>query len=231
MHTVTSRTCGRTPIRIAVLTLAVAGLLAAIPTAEAAAAHPPTPYGVNLVRNPGAEDGHATDGESTIPIPHWKVTGGYGTVVRYGTPRFPSKATSSGIHGGDKFFTCGESTVEGTIRTRISLIGRGAAIDGGHVTAVLRARIATALSPPDEGWVSAEFLTAPGPGGIQLLFDTINTAHVIASDDVFKLRTAAKRLPAGTREIDVDLNGLRVGNGDTYCDAYFDNIELRLKHV
>ena len=76
----------------AVCALACAGALLGAP----AAAH------ANLLRNPGAETGAASDqGWDSVTIPGWKVAEGLPTVVRYGTRGFPavSRRTRGANHG------------------------------------------------------------------------------------------------------------------------------------
>jgi YVTN family beta-propeller protein len=77
---------------LAVCALACAGALLGTP----AAAH------ANLLRNPGAEAGAASDqGWDSVTIPGWKVAEGLPTVVRYGTPGFPaaSRRRPAADHG------------------------------------------------------------------------------------------------------------------------------------
>jgi len=231
---VTSRSHRRWQGRLPLLTVAVASLLVAGPAGAVAAAQPPTPYGVNLVRNPGAEAGPAGDGASVVPIPHWKTSTktDYFTVVPYGATDFPTHAESRRIDGGKQFFSCGDGTSEGSLGQLITLTGRTAAISHHHVRLVLKAHIATfGTVQLDEGWVSVYFDGTP-INHVYPLLGSVDSGHITRSNGVFKVVTAAGKLPKGTAVLAVVLNGLRdASGGGSYCDAYFDNIDVRLKHV
>jgi hypothetical protein len=211
---------------IVAATLTVVAGLAMVPDATMAAS--PTPFNVNLVRNPNAENGAATNGYRTVPIPNWNIELAGFTVVRYGASGFPTKAESARIGGGKKFFACGNA-VEGSVaKQRIPMVGRQTLIDNGHIRANLKARIASYDSQQDYGSV---FLQALDAQGTEL--KSIVAGPVEASDDLFILKQTSMLLPAGTVSLRVSMIGVRDDSHGplSYCDAYFDNLSVVLKLV
>src|SRR5215469_15414618 len=82
-------------LRLAALGTALicgAGALAAgAPALGQVTAGPVARPGTNLMLNPGAQTGAiSAQGWDSVTIPGWRVTSGLPTVVRYGTPGFPS---------------------------------------------------------------------------------------------------------------------------------------------
>jgi hypothetical protein len=184
-----------------------------------------TPFDTNLVKNPGAEGGTATDGNSHVAIPHWKTSEEF-TVVRYGAPGFPTKSESTRMGGGKKFFSCGQNASSGYAEQDIQLHGRKSLIVNGHVKVILKARLAVYDSQHDTATAAVFFSSASG-----FIIGSFETASVEASDGVFIAKSASHILPAGTALITVQMSGQRANNGGTYCDAYFDNISAVLKLV
>src|SRR5262249_32960006 len=123
--------------RLAALAATASILLAASPAAASTA----TPYGTNLVHNPGAEAGPVT---ATGNIPSWE-TESNAAVVKYGTSGYPTKNQSSSCGGGSKFFGAGpyDSVFDrcGDAQQTIDLRGRGSAIDAGKVRVSFSGRV------------------------------------------------------------------------------------------
>ena len=210
---------------LSLLTLAVAGLVVASPAVQVAASSH-TPYEANIVRNPGFEAGKGTGGYKLVPIPHWERSFGGGTVVRYGAPNFPTRSEAQRVDGGHKFFSCGENTTEGAAFQYITLVGRNADIDAGKLKVTLRVRIATFGTQPDSGWVDLSLEQSIAPGSVPLVTRNIETPHVTATNGTFQLEKVGTSVPKRTRIIQVVLHG-QTGEG-SYCDAYFDNVDVRL---
>ncbi len=64
--------------------------------------------GINLLENPGAEVGDASAaGWDAVTIPGWQVLSGLPTVVRYGTPGFPSRGSPGPKERGRQLFAGG----------------------------------------------------------------------------------------------------------------------------
>jgi hypothetical protein len=204
------------------MTLAAVSLPFAAAPASAA-----TPYNVNLVRNPGAEEGPGGNGYTTVPVPGWTADQNF-TVVRYGSPEFPTKAESSRIAGGKKFFSCGPDTDYIYARQVIGIRGRGARIDAGRVRARVQVRLAGYLGGPDAGDMTVVHLRADGE-------EIGNRAYVGMIDHGTSGRFLQKRknyvLPVGTRALRIELYGVRGNDGGSYCDVYFDKISVVLEPI
>lgn len=212
------------------LAAAAASLLAVLVCAVPASAAAATPYGTNLLKNPGAEAGAASsNGYATVSIPGW-VTYYTPTVVRYGTPGgFPSRAQGSAISGGRNFFAAGleaDHYTCGVTEQWVHLTGRNAAIDSGHVKIVISAYVATFANQSDDAIVGA---VAYRKNDYQSGISDVNSAPVTATNGDFVKVKKSMVLPAGTRWI---LFALRedVHEGD-YCDAYFDRTVLKIQRV
>lgn len=201
------------------LALGAGALLGGVTTAATK-----TPFDKNLVKNPGAEDGAGTSGNTPVEIPNWSVYGAF-TVVRYGAAGFPAKSESTRIGGGRKFFSCGPNSSGGHLVQTIHLRGLQTLIDSGHVKIILKGRLASYGAQQDSATLSVHFYNdASGTGFLY-------APAVTASDDLFISESASRIVPPGTTFLQVELYGLRANNGGTYCDAYFDNISVVLKLV
>lgn len=204
-------------------------LVTAVPVEGATA----TPYSSNLIKNPGAEQGAArSNGQTGVAIPGWDPFGNF-TVVAYGTGGgFPTKAEGSRISGQHQFFTTGAyDTIYDECDTAIQFItirGRNSPIDSGHVKVILSARLGTYDSQTDTAHVTLSFrdgnneqLTTPHSGSLAL----IPVSH---TNGTFKLETASRVLPQKARILRVILSA---SNTQGYCDAYFDNVSVKIVPV
>lgn len=209
----------RRPMRVGLsVALAATTLSLAATAAEAAS---PTPYNVNLLKNGGAEAGASTIGYSAVRIPGWLKTGKF-TVVKYGTPDFPSVNASARFGGGKQFFTTGPNC--DVASQSIKLRGRNSAIDSGQFRITVIGYIATYGNQPDTARVRLYLLDSTG--------HTLASAYTEASatDNQFRQFFIDTHLfphgvPAGTRKLVVYLSST---NTVGYCDAYFDRLELRI---
>ena len=222
------RKLSRWTSRLGALTVVAVGLVIASPAGQILAASQ-TPYGVDLLRNPGAEVGTGTAGYTVVPIPGWTTGDGNFTVVRYGAPGFPPRSEAQRIHGGHKFFSCGENTDTGVIFQTIKLVGRKADIDAGKVRISIHARIATYGTQADEGWVEAYLLDSLAIGSVPAVGRDISTSRATATNGTFVARKVNAPVPKHTRFVEVMLYGVRAEG--TYCDVYFDNIDVRIQHT
>ncbi len=212
------------------VSLVVAAVAIMVMTALPVEAATVSPYNTNLVKNPGAEQGGASsDGQSGVAIPGWEPFGNF-TVVAYGTAGgFPTSGEGTRINGLHKFFTTGAfDTINGECDSAIQFItirGHNSAIDSGHVKVVLSARIGTYDSQTDTAHVTLSFrdgnneqLTTPHSGSIAL-------TPVSKTGGTFKLETASKVLPSKARILRLTLSADKTQG---YCDAYFDNISIKI---
>jgi hypothetical protein len=211
--------------RAAVLGAALVLALASVPLVASTALAAPTPLGKNLVRNPGAEAGPGTDGYSTVAIPDWQLGGNF-TVVRYGSPGFPTKAESDRIGGGKKFFSCGPATASSLAQQFRKIKGRGALIDARLMRIKVRVRLAGYLNGTDSGRLGVHFADADG-------FE-IQTSWIgldAGTNGVFKLGKLDRIVPVGTRLMVFGMIGERANDGGSYCDVYFDKVSVVLEQV
>lgn len=205
---------------------------AAVGATTRRAVHPATttPFNTNLIKNGGAEAGSASsDGYSGVAIPGWEVvTDSQFTVVKYGTSAFPTKHEGNRINGHKQFFTTGQyDSTYGQCDDAfqdVFIKGHNSAVDGHHVKVVLTARLATYLDQTDTAHINLYFGTRndnSSNGGAHVKPQT-------ATYGKFNLVSVSKVLPAQTGEIKVRL---WASHTIGYCDAYFDNISLKIVSV
>jgi len=204
-------------------------VLAAMTTMPAgAAAAAPTPFKVNLVKNPGAEAGNASpSGNTAVTIPNWDTTGNF-TVVKYGTAGgFPSLRQGRRINGKHQFFASGVQASDGTCGTasqRISIVGHNDAIDAGQISVTVIAHMATyGRTQPEVAEI--ELIFRGGPKSMTTTVPDLLTA--VHTNDVFQHWGYSLTLPEGTRSVEIKLMN-ESDHGGTYCDDYFDAISLKL---
>jgi hypothetical protein len=228
-HTMsTTRSRSFVPTRTRTLT-ALTGLLALVigllSNATPLAASAGTPYGTNLVKNAGAQDG----------LHHWQTfppsdfkTHAYGP----GGSGFPSRSTSRAIHGGTRFFyaglydsgygTCGDAQQQWKLK------GLGGAVDGGHVKVKLKGYAGTNDSPLITAHVDLYFRDAQNhsvaKNGI--------TRAVSGTNGQYQSTAGASVLPRHSRILRLHLwadGDATVTSGD--CQAFWDNLSVVLKHI
>lgn len=211
--------------RLMVSTIALVLASAGIPLVASSTLAAKTPLGVNLVLNPGAEAGAGTNGYSVVAIPNWETKGNF-TVVRFGSPEFPTKAESNRVDGGRKFFSCGPDTEDSQAEQKIHIKGRSAAIDAGRIKVEVKVRMAGYLNGQDEGILYIGYFDAD-----VVAIDDLDVSQSSGTNGVFRLKRSSEVLPAGTRLLWVGLYGFRANDGGSYCDAYFDRVSVRLERV
>jgi hypothetical protein len=186
----------------------------------------------NLLHNPGAEDGQASQsGETTVTIPGWQTTGAF-TVAPYGgggAPdffTFPPPSESQRINGGKNFFAGGFQTGTSSATQTVDVSPGAPLIDVGRAGATLSGWLGGFLSQPDPGTVEASFLGASGAplGSVEIGPVTPDERN---RDLKFVQKTASAPVPAGTRSIRVVVTAVQAEG--TYADAYFDNLDLQLQ--
>jgi hypothetical protein len=216
-----ARRAGRAGTVLALL--ATAALGAASPVSAAS-----TPYGTNLVKNPGAQEGSASsNGTSVVAVPRWDTFANM-TVVRYGTTGFPSKSKGNSFGGSTKFFSAGRLDTGlgqcGEAEQVIRLSGRSSLIDSGRIRVSLSGRVAAsgqARARLDLFFRDSNNHQVKGSNGIR--------KSVTGSGSSFRLLSGSKVLPRGTRQLRLKLWADGVSSG--YCKAYFDNIRVTISKV
>jgi hypothetical protein len=186
----------------------------------------------NLLHNPGAEDGQASQsGETTVPIPGWTTTGAF-TVVPYGgggAPdffTFPPASESQRIKGGKNFFAGGYQAGTSSATQTVDVSAGAPLIDANRVGATLDGWLGGFLSEPDPGTVEATFLADAGTSLGSLKIGPV-TPDERNRDLKFVQKAASGAVPSGTRSIRVVVTAVQ--QEGTYADAYFDNLDLQLQ--
>jgi YVTN family beta-propeller protein len=177
---------------LAVCALACAGALLGTPAAADA----------NLLRNPGAEAGAASDqGWDSVTIPGWKVVEGLPTVVRYGTRGFPAASRRVGGTDHGLLFAGGPG---GTARL-VQWVGLRAP-GGGAVAAGAPFELSARLgqSSSSRASVSVSFFSAAGRRLSDRALPAV-TGPARKSATRLSRRSLRGRLPAGAVRAEVTL--------------------------
>src|SRR4051812_6734407 len=195
---------------LAASTIALGVLLAsALPVAAAS-----TPFGQNLVKNPGAEHG----------INNWDAfPDGAFTAHAYGPSGlgYPPKSEGTRINGGAHFFTSSEDIVLGCGEARqdIALQGIGGAIDKGHVKVVLKGYAATNGAAQMTARLDLQFFNSE--------HHTDNIAswgikkHATGTHETYTALQGAKVLPKHTRMVQLHL-WQTPNDGSVGCQSSWD---------
>lgn len=222
MRTGLSTSLGR---RVHARTTAITGLLlagamvAGMPLQVAAS----TSYGVNLVKNGGAED----------RLNHWDPFLAFKT-HKYGSPGFgyPSKSTSNDIGGGSRFFTSGDYDTAFNecpeAEQTILLSGIGSAIDHGHVKVTLSAYAGTNGAADIHAHVRVLFRTSGSPHDVD---GSDFHKQASSTSEHYRHLTASRILSKHTRTLILKLQA----DGDSTvtggCQAFWDKISIKLTYV
>jgi hypothetical protein len=198
--------------------LVAATMLAAAPLQAAT----PTSYGVNLVKNAGAENG----------LKSWDTFLAFKT-HKYGPSGFglPSTHASQQIGGGTRFFYSGDydnaySQCPEADQT-IKLNGIGSAIDNGHVKVFLSAYAGTSGAPDIHAHVDLYFRNSSNHSVSGSDFQK----QAISTNEKYKLLTASKVLKPGTRTLRVHLYADGSDTATGGCYAFWDKVSVIVKHV
>jgi hypothetical protein len=222
MRTGLSTSLGR---RVHARSTAMAGLLlagamvAGMPLQVAAS----TSYGVNLVKNGGAEN----------HLDHWDPFLAFKT-KSYGPSGFgyPSTTASHNIGGGNHFFTSGayDNTFNEcpSADQTILLSGIGSAIDHGHVKVSLSAYAGTNGASDINAHVRLKFRTSGSPHNVD---GPDFNKQASNTHEHYKHLTASKILSKHTRTLILTLwaDGTSTETGG--CQAFWDKLSVKLTHV
>jgi hypothetical protein len=197
------------------LYLGVAVALAAtVSISEPAAAA--TPFGKNLVRNPGAEAG----GTGTN-VPDWEIDPDF-SVGAYGGSGLPSKKQGQSVDGEKQLFSTGPYVTNfdtcGGARQTIKLKKITGDIDSGGVRVTVRAAMGT-KAKSDTAFVILQFRDGNNHQvGSNLSISASTKGKMVE-------KSKSQSVPSGTRAINVLLQGDLL---EQTCDAFFDNVSVVL---
>ena len=135
---------------------------------------------------------------------------------------FRRRAKPAEFGGKTQFFSAGQvdsGSNCGQASQTVTIKGRNAAIDAGHIKVVVTGRMGTYLNQPD----TAQVYVLPGPDRVYgVAASRTNTATKLVTFSV------STKLQPGERWVGVSLNShATIG----YCDAYFDNLKLKIVYV
>lgn len=204
---------------VAMLAAVVLGGTAAGPAAHAGRPQP-DPLGGNLLANPGAEAGSASDDGSAVAIPNWNTFAGF-TAVKYGSDGFPGTDEAARIGGGANFFAGGGEADSSRAIQKIDVSRWSNLIDGKKLRLKAKVWQAGFEDQEDNGQLRVQFLNDKGK-----LIGTMRLRKVAGTNLEFERVQGIKDVPEGTRAIRVLLVANRVTG--SFADAYFDNIEVKL---
>lgn len=214
----------RTLLRVRVVVIgavvvASTGLLAA-PAGAATTA--------NLIKNWGAEAGAGGTG-APVPIPSW-INGTPATVVKYGTPNFPTVHSPGPVSRARNFFAGGndDGSSDHSLYQKISLQAYVAKIDGGNVTVTASGFFGGFTSQNDAAGVNLLWLDARGFPILHQSYGYVNAAQRHNVTGLLK-RSTSGSVPRGARSVQLELRFHRT-NG-FYNDGYADNLSLILHNV
>ncbi len=195
------------------LGVAVALAVTALGTAPATAA---TPFGKNLVKNPGAEAG----GTGTN-VPDWEIDPDF-SVGAYGGTGLPSKKQGKNVDGGKQLFSTGPYIVNfdtcGSARQPIKLKKISGDIDSGSVSVTVSAAMGT-KTKDDKASVILQFRDGNNHQvGSNLVLNASTKSKMV-------IKSKSKVVPRKTRAINVLLQGSVL---NATCDAFFDNVSVVL---
>jgi len=198
------------------------GFLASAVPAEAVTR---TPYNTNILKNGNFEAGVASaTGYESVAIPGWSSTNVNATVVKYGTAGgFPTAAEGLRISGAKQFFTNGPH-VSGfacaVTYQQKAIKGRNAIIDAGKLKMKVSAQVATYGNQSDTAVIIVSLVNSNGDE-----VGTLLPPEKSLTNGVFQKVGATGTVPPQTRKVQITLFAAHTVG---YCDAYFDNISIKI---
>lgn len=185
-------------------------------------------FGMNLIQNGDAEAGAgATNSSGVVPVPDWTKTGNF-TVVRYGTPLFPSTSSPGPSNRGRNLFVGGPSNSSSSASQLIDISAGSAVIDGVGAMFDLSGFFGGWLFQNDNAVLNASFLNASNTVLNMASIGGVTSGNRGSQTGLLE-RSTSGIVPTGTRKIKVDLQMSRVPSFlNFYNDGYADNLSLKL---
>lgn len=182
-----------------------------------------TPYGLNLITNPGAELGAGSSDGSTVSVPGWTITGDF-TAVQYGASGgFPAASDPGPADRGSNFFAGGPANGSSSASQTIDVSDLAASIDAGLVGFHLSGWLGGWLAQDDGAVVTLSFLSSAG--------SPVSIGPVLAVDrgslTGLLFREISGAVPSLTRSLEIEIAMTR--QGGSYNDGYADNLSLILR--
>ncbi len=176
----------------------------------------------NLIKNPDAEGGGASEDCSGISAISLWTTDGKMSVCRYGYGDYLSRSSPGPADRGSFFFAGGFSDRSMMYQVH-DVSAYASAIDAGNVPYTLSGWLGGWSSQDDNAKLSATFKDS---SGATLAYATIGPVLAADRGSVTGLffKSTSGMVPAGTRRIDVDLAMTRASGSAN--DGYADNLSL-----
>lgn len=189
----------------------------------------------NLILNPGAEAGAGSSTGAVVPVPDWTdTTGASFTAVKYGATGegFPTASSIGPKNRGANFFAGGPNDPNDSIVAvqTVNLSAYASAIKGGHVEAKILGWLGGSGTRTDEAFVEVDFKNSKGfLTGTSLTLGPVTESERGGVTEFLK-EGDSEFLPKNARSAYVQLSFTRE-NGQTYNDAFIDDVSLVLKGV
>lgn len=188
------------------------------------------PYGVNLVRNGGAEDDAGISDPNGTTHPTWWTAVGttpFALVFLYGAPGgYPTAATPGSPRRGKNFFYAGNVERAQAAQDVVLPESVVADVDGGRVVYTLSAWLGGYEAQRDNATVTLVFLSAAGA----VIGSPVTVGPVTANErknvTAFLRRAETARVPARARTARVVITMLRTEGSSN--DGYVDDVSLVL---
>jgi uncharacterized protein (TIGR03437 family) len=182
-------------------------------------------YGKNLVVNGDAESGPATNGGNTPPtsIPGWTVSGTPTVVLYTADTRLNLKSFGAAVRG-NNYFT-GTNTSKGVLSQKIDASPSATAIDASSISFDASGYLGGANG--DNSSMTISFLGTTGNTISSFTLGPLTSADRTDDTGIYFQRRIGL-VPAGTRNINVEVDLLRTSGSANYGCA--DNISLILNN-
>lgn len=186
-------------------------------------------FGVNVIKNPGAEDDLGATGASAFVTPSfWTVVVGNFTAVQYNQGGFPNASSSSPTAGKNLF--AGGPPASGTVSSAFQvydLTSIAGLVDAGLVSFTLSGWLGGFDTQGDNATFVARFLDSGGNGfaGATPTIGPVTTAERGNASSLL-LRSTTGVVPVGARSVTLGLTLVRQ-DGD-YNDGYADDLSFVL---
>lgn len=177
------------------------------------------PLGINIVRNPGSEEGESDTGPVVRPIPGWEATSNF-SVADYGSVNVTVE-TGEAIDGGRSFFYGGQSNPFSEAVQVLDVSALAEMVDDGILSADLSGYIGGWSTQTDYGTVKVTFLD-----GSDGSLGSFQIGPQGGSNQEMIFHEADSAVPAGTRKVEVRMIADR--NVGSENSVYIDNVSLVL---
>ena len=180
-------------------------------------------FGHNLVTNGNAEQGRgATDVSQVVKPDGWTTSGPF-TVLKYGSPQFPSATDPGPPDRGDYFFAGGPNNSQSSASQTIDLSGGSGGIDGGGKKYTLSAYLGGFGGQGDSATVEVSFLDANGRSLSVVRIGPVTDLTRGGKTELVK-SVGSGDVPRGARKAVVRVLMVRIDGA--YNDGYADDVSL-----